>query len=54
MGFTFIPNQPILFDSDIQEGKNNDNSAYAQLLQAGDTMCVQLKTTPITENLIYP
>ena len=54
MGFTFIPNQPILFDSDIQEGKNNDNSAYAQLLQAGDTMCVQLKTTPISENLIYP
>jgi len=54
MGFTFIPNQPILFDDDIQEGKNNDNSAYAQLLQAGDTMCVQLKSTPISENLIYP
>ena len=54
MGFTFIPNQPILFDSDIQEGKNNDNSAYAQLLQAGDTMCVQLKSTPISENLISP
>jgi len=52
MGFTFIPNQPILFDDDIQEGKNNDNSAYAQLLQAGDTMCVQLKSTPISENLI--
>jgi hypothetical protein len=54
MGFTFIPNQPILFDDDIQEGKNNDNSAYAQLLQAGDTMCVQLKSTAISENLIYP
>jgi hypothetical protein len=53
MGFTFIPNQPILFDDDIQEGKNNDNSAYAQLLQAGDTMCVQLKSTAISENLIY-
>jgi hypothetical protein len=54
MGFTTIPNQPILFDSDIQEGKNNDNSAYAQLLQSGDTMCVQLKSTPISENLIQP
>ena len=45
MGFSSIPNQPILFEDPIfasQTCLNNDTRAYAQLLQAGDTMCVQL------------
>jgi hypothetical protein len=54
MSFETILNQPILFEEDIQPNKNNDNSAYAQLMQSGDQMCVQLKATPITEDLISP
>jgi hypothetical protein len=45
MGFNSIPNQPILFEDPIfanQSCLNKDIRAYAQLLQAGDTMCVQL------------
>lgn len=45
MGFSSIPNQPILFEDPIFAGQsclNNDTRAYAQLLQAGDTMCIQL------------
>lgn len=54
MSFETILNQPILFEEDLQPNKNNDNSAYAQLMQSGDQMCVQLKATPITEDLISP
>lgn len=45
MGFSNIPNQPIIFEDPIFAGQtclNNDNRAYAQLLQSGDTMCIQL------------
>lgn len=48
MGFSSIPNQPILFEDPIfadQLCLNKDTRAYAQLLQAGDTMCVQLFNT---------
>ena len=55
MSFETILNQPILFEEDLQPNKNNDNSAYAQLMQSGDQMCVQLKATPIIiEDLISP
>ncbi len=52
MGFSQIDNQPILFEEDIQPNKNNDNSAYAQLMKSGDKMCVQLKATPISDDLV--
>ena len=51
MAISFIPNQPILFDDPLFAGQsclNNDTRAYAQLLQAGDTMCIQWKNEPKT------
>ena len=50
MAISFIPNQPILFDDPLFAGQsclNNDTRAYAQLLQAGDTMCIQWKNEPV-------
>ena len=47
MAVSFIPNQPILFEDPLFAGQtclNNDIRNYAQLVQAGDTTCVQWKT----------
>lgn len=50
MAISFIPNQPILFEDPLFAGQsclNNDTRQYAQLAQAGDTMCVQFINEPI-------
>ena len=52
MGFEQINNQPILFEEDVQPYKNSDSSAYAQLMRSGDSLCVQLKATPISADLV--
>jgi len=45
MAVSFIPNQPILFEASdfpAQPCLNNDQRAYAPLMQQGDVMCVQV------------
>jgi hypothetical protein len=49
----FIPNQAVLFENPIgtYDCLNNDPRAYAQLAQPGDTLCVQWKMLPCTEDV---
>lgn len=45
MSVSFIPNQPILFENSdfpTQSCLNNDDKAYAPLMQQDDNMCVQV------------
>lgn len=46
MPIEFIPNQPIIFTDNSQSCLNNDNKAYAQMMQPDDMMCVQMKQDP--------
>lgn len=46
MPIEFIPNQPIIFTDNSQSCLNNDNKAYAQMMQPDDMMCVQVKQEP--------
>ena len=52
MAIEFIPNQPVKFTDDTQDGLNNDNKAWDILLQNDDSLCVQMKMTPCGENLL--
>ena len=51
MPVRFIPNQPFIFESPIGEQSclNNDDNAYAQIVQANDTVCVQVAIDPCDE-----
>lgn len=51
MPVRFIPNQPFIFESPIGEQicLNNDDNAYAQIVQANDTVCVQVAIDPCDE-----
>jgi hypothetical protein len=51
MPLRFIPNQPFIFESPIGEQSclNNDDNAYAQIVQANDTVCVQVAIDPCDE-----
>lgn len=48
MPLSFIPNQPFIWESPLpdQPCLNNDNRAYAQIVQPNDTVCVQQIMTP--------
>jgi len=48
MPLSFIPNQPFIWQSPLpdQPCLNNDNRAYAQIVQPNDTVCVQQIMTP--------
>lgn len=48
MPLSFIPNQPFIWESPLPEQPclNNDNRAYAQIVQPNDTVCVQQIMTP--------
>lgn len=48
MGLNFIANQPVLFERKYppQPCINNDNRAYAQLVERDDTTCFQVQLTP--------
>ena len=50
MALSFIPNQPILFENPIFSGQtclNKDTREYAQLVQPGDSSCIQWKNLPV-------
>jgi hypothetical protein len=51
MPLRFIPNQPFIFESPIGEQSclNNDDNAYAQIVQPNDTVCVQVAIDPCDE-----
>lgn len=42
----FIPNQPVIFESDTQCGLNNDTAAYKMLMQGEDVLKIQIENTP--------
>lgn len=50
MPLNFIPNQPYLFENALaaQSCLNNDDSAYAQLVQPNDNICIQVQMEPCT------
>jgi len=53
MPIEYIPNQAAIFEQPIgsQPCLNNDTTAYNQLAQPGDTLCVQWKMLPCDEPL---
>lgn len=56
MPLKYIPNQPVIFEQPIGDYPclNNDNKAYAQLVQDGDTTCIQWELEACTEPMCEP